>query len=344
MIRWKKIYPRDLQNPILQANLNKYLRAGCVVAVDAERGVCDVQWFDRPGIRKDVLITQANDKDWYVPEVGSYVIVGFDSKEQARILRYISRGHATRVKSQHSLPKLKPGESIREVGGTIFYMKSNGDVVLLTPDQNKIQLEASTGTLSTDTINIRNTSEAGVSFMGVIKRMITSLGVKSLQFVKNTAGKYLTEYKLQISETADLAVGTNADPIIDVAAGTVINDDGEAIDHSGTVTTVDSNDALCLDLTIQRNSVELLALKVSKDGHIYINMAEEVLMQLAKKLLVTAQEIVLNNGNKGAARLDDTIEATIPAGSFWISDNTPNPNSITINGKITSSSSTVKVG
>lgn len=336
-MRWKKKYPRDLQSPTIQNNLNRYLRAGCIVSIDSERGVCDVRWFDRPSVRKDVLLTQANDKDWYIPEVGAYVIVGFDSKEQARILRYISRGHADRIKTQHTLPKLKPGESIREVSGTIFYMKNNGDVVVLTPDQNKIQLEASTGTFITDTINIRSISEGSNFFSGLVKRMITSLGNKTLQYIKNSSNKYLTEYKLKISEIADSVVGNTEDPIIDISAGNVVDDEGNPIDSNDQTVSADSTDALCLDVVIQKNSVEVVTLKVSKSGNIYLN---------------TGQSITINSGTKGAARLDDEVEVTIKssdiaglglqAGGNAVTESTSTD--VTVKGKITAASSILKVG
>jgi len=345
MIRRKKLYPRQLQSPIIQRNLNQYLRTGQIVTVDAERGICDVRWFDRPGVRKDVILTQANNKDWVIPEVGSIVIIGFDSMEQARILRYINRGHASRVIKQHSLPKLKPGESLFEVAGTTLHMRVNGDIVALTPDQNKIQLEASTGTFFTDTINIKNISEAGISFMGLIKRMVTSLGSKSLQFIKNSSGDYLTEYKLQISEKADNAIGSTEDPIIDIAAGTVVNDDGEALNHVGSVVVADSVNALCLDLIIQRGGTELLNIKIAKDGKVYANLAEDVVMHLMKQLLLNAQQIILNNGTKGAARLDDEVTVTVNPGEITVDSNTHNNiSTITLTGKITKASDTIKVG
>ena len=361
-MRWKKIYPRDLQSPTIQQNLNKYLRTGCIVAVNAEEGVCDVRWFDRPGIRSRVLLTQANDKDYYIPEVGSFVIVGFDSKEQARILRYISRGHATRIVQQHSLPNLKPGESLREVAGTIFHMQQNGDVVFLTPDQNKVQLEATTGTFSTDTINVRNTSEAGVSFMGLIKRMVTSLGSKSLQFIKNAAGDYLTEYRLQIIEKADNAVGVSGIPIVDIIAGTLVDDDGNIIDKNGNITLADSPTSICLSVVVQRSGNELLNLKIAKDGKTYLSMAESIALHMPSLTIDNATltnptgtaDITINSGTNGAARLNDEVQVTIassdiaglgllaPSGGGPITQAAPA--TVTVKGTITKASSTVKIG
>jgi len=60
-------------------------------------------------------------------------------------------------------------------------------------------------------------------------------------------------------------------------------------------------------------------------------------------------DVVINDGNQGAARKDDTVEVTIPAGSFITTvagqaTGTPNPTPVKVQGKITSGSGTVKIG
>jgi len=60
-------------------------------------------------------------------------------------------------------------------------------------------------------------------------------------------------------------------------------------------------------------------------------------------------DVVINDGDKGAARKDDTVEVTIPAGSFITTvagqaTGTPNPAPVKVQGKITSGSGTVKIG
>lgn len=62
-----------------------------------------------------------------------------------------------------------------------------------------------------------------------------------------------------------------------------------------------------------------------------------------------AGDVVINGGSKGAARKDDAVEVTIPAGTFISSVSgqavgTPNPAPVKVQGKITAASGTVKIG
>lgn len=61
-------------------------------------------------------------------------------------------------------------------------------------------------------------------------------------------------------------------------------------------------------------------------------------------------DLVFNKGSKGAARKDDSVEVTIPPGSFVIAvaganvTGTPNSNPVKVQGKITSASGSVRIG
>lgn len=60
-------------------------------------------------------------------------------------------------------------------------------------------------------------------------------------------------------------------------------------------------------------------------------------------------DVVINGGSKGAARQDDAVEVTIPAGTFITTVSgqavgTPNPAPVKVQGKITAASGTVKIG
>jgi phage baseplate assembly protein gpV len=85
-------------------------------------------------------------------------------------------------------------------------------------------------------------------------------------------------------------------------------------------------------LTITMNSGTKI--EIDKDGNVKIDAKGDV---------------TINNGNKGAARQDDPVEVTIPAGTFITTvagqaTGTPNPAPVKVQGKITSASGTVKIG
>lgn len=74
-------------------------------------------------------------------------------------------------------------------------------------------------------------------------------------------------------------------------------------------------------------------IEVDKDGNVKIEAKGDV---------------ILNDGSQGAARKDDSVEVTIPSGTFIIAvagaTGTPNPNPVKVQGKITSASGSVKIG
>lgn len=86
---------------------------------------------------------------------------------------------------------------------------------------------------------------------------------------------------------------------------------------------------------------------------IKITMNDDTSIEIDKEGNVNVKgkgDIVLNKGSKGAARKDDSVEVTIPPGSFIIAVagagvvGTPNPNPVKVQGKITAGSGTVKIG
>ena len=94
----------------------------------------------------------------------------------------------------------------------------------------------------------------------------------------------------------------------------------------------------------------------SKAESLTITMDSGTLVEIDKdgNINITSKgDVNINDGKKGAARQDDTVEVTIPAGSFITTvaggsgaaaTGTPNPAPVKVQGKITSSSGTVKIG
>lgn len=86
------------------------------------------------------------------------------------------------------------------------------------------------------------------------------------------------------------------------------------------------------------------SIKITMDGGTTIEIDKNGNVKIEAK-----GDLVLNDGSKGAARKDDSVEVTIPAGSFIVAvggagTGTPNPNPVKVQGKITAGSGTVKIG
>ncbi len=94
-----------------------------------------------------------------------------------------------------------------------------------------------------------------------------------------------------------------------------------------------------LNLEIKDITVKLSKLKINED---------KITIDENNNIGIEGTEVKINDGTKGGARIDDTIEATIPAGTFLIKSNPStdvlNPTPITISGKITGGSGTIKLG
>lgn len=256
MFKFRKLFPKDVIAPIVQRDLSTYLRVGQITSVDTVSGLCNLRWVDRPGIRRDVIITQPSVKTWHMPEVGNYVVVGFDHKEQARIVTYINTGQKTRVTTLKDLPLLREGEKLWEVGGSYIHMKINGDIILSTLTGGYILLESSTGSLKTEVINIRTVSEAGIQSHGLIRRFVLNAdGTRSQQIILDNFGKALVEYNLKIVEHADLVLGVSdlSNPLIDITFGTLVDNEGKVIDkNNGTnVVTTSPKKEVCVRIKLK---------------------------------------------------------------------------------------------
>jgi uncharacterized protein involved in type VI secretion and phage assembly len=95
--------------------------------------------------------------------------------------------------------------------------------------------------------------------------------------------------------------------------------------------------------------VETVSLTTKAGTKIEIDADGNVIIESAGDVTVTGGAVNMNDGSKGAARQDDSVEVTIPSGSFIIAvagsaTGTPNPAPVKVQGKITSSSGSVKIG
>lgn len=271
-MRFKRKFPSDIKSSTVQRDFSGYLRIGVVDQVYPERGVCTLRWLDKPGYRAEVLITQASPKSWEIPEKGSVVLVGFDPYERARILRYINLGHEDRMREVKSLPKMKEGEKLWEVGGSYFYIKRNGDVVISTANQGYFLIENSTSTFKSESVNWKVTTDGGIMYNGIIKRFTDNGdGTKSNENITNLTGDNLIEFRLRLVETADGALGLKGveDPFIDLVMGTYIDKDGNIVNKKDSPT-INNNKEIAVRIVLKSG----IKLFIDKEGRLSIEGAK----------------------------------------------------------------------
>ncbi len=341
-IRHKRMFPGDLKSATIPTDFNKYTRIARIASVDPTKGVCRIQWLDRPGFRENVLITQGSDGEWNIPRTGSVVIVAFDSKDQARIVRYINVGHSPKV-DKYELPALSEGEKYWECAGASIYITATGNIVLRSAALGTVTLDKNSDTFKADTTNLRLITVGGDIFFGQVKRFKTQLdGSKLSEVINNIEGNAYVEYTFNLYETdVDRNSLVPKSPLIAVILGTEINEDGNIVNENG-VSVLDDRESVCLKFTITKDSTEVASLKINKKGEVTASLPKLVLSNGNN-----ATDITINNGTKGVARLDDEIEVEISglvskgviAGS-GITDGTP----YTFKGKISQASNSVKVG
>jgi phage baseplate assembly protein gpV len=95
--------------------------------------------------------------------------------------------------------------------------------------------------------------------------------------------------------------------------------------------------------------IETVALTTKKGTKIEIDADGNVIIEAKGDVTLKGGEVKINDGGKGAARQDDSVEVTIPSGSFIVAvagsaTGTPNPAPVKVQGKITSASGSVKIG
>ena len=225
-MRFKRLYPKDLNSPTIQKNMNRYTRVGRIASVDPEKGTCSLTWFDRPGQKVDVLLMQGSHDEWNIPEVGAVVLVALDHKDQARIIRYMNVGHHPKVVN-NDLPALKEGEKLwRSKEGSIIYMQDNGDILLQTAAGTRFLMESTTSSFKTETVDWRLQTGVGSYMFGIIKRLMPSpSGGMSNQVVTSLLGSTLGEINLKLYESVEDKGNfvVPVDPLIEITMGTLVN-------------------------------------------------------------------------------------------------------------------------
>ena len=298
-IRFRKLFPKDMSGSGIQTDLSKFTRIGMIDFVDSQAGTCTIRWLDRPGKRYNVLLTQGSPGEFNIPKKGEVVIVGFDHNERARILRYVNLGHATKVKNIKSLPKLKEGEKFWECNGSYLHIKSNGDITLSTLTQGYFTLEADSGTLKEEVINLKSTTEAGSLYFGLIKRFKPDNGFREFQNISDDFDEVYTEYRLKMVEKGDGTLGISGieNAFIDITLGTYVDNDGVIVNKKDQNTSLYPTKQLAVRIKMQ-NGVEIF---IDKEGRVTANVPKLNLnnasVDIEDKDIQKGLEV--NNANKG---------------------------------------------
>ncbi|MBZ5724656.1 MAG: phage baseplate assembly protein V [Acidobacteriia bacterium] len=97
-------------------------------------------------------------------------------------------------------------------------------------------------------------------------------------------------------------------------------------------------------------NLDSVTLTTNGGTKIDIDKNGNVTIEASGTVKVKGNDVVVNDGSKGAARQDDAVEVTIPSGSFIVAvagagaTGTPNAAPVKVQGKITSASGSVKIG
>jgi hypothetical protein len=301
-MRYKKMFSGDLKSSTVPRDFNSFTRIGRIVSVDPAKGICRLQWLDRPGFREGVLLTQGSDGEWNIPRVGAVVIVAFDIGDQARIIRYVNVGHKIKTDA-FELPALSEGEKFWECAGASLYITANGDIILRSASLGTVTLEKGSDTFKSETTNWKVTTVGGEAFWGQVKRFKPQLdGSYASEVITDLTGDSYVEYTFNLFETAgDKNALIPGDPLIKITLGTVVDDSGNVVDEEGT-TLLDNTKSLCLQFDITKDTTKVFSLKINKEGKVSLN----------------CNALTINNGTKGVARLDDEVTSTSTEDStFW---------------------------
>jgi hypothetical protein len=263
-LRNRKSYLGDITSTIVPQNLNRYARLAQIMDVDGKKGTCSVRFLDLPSSRTEVFLVQPSPGIFNIPEKGNICVVIFDQYARPFITGYINLGHENRVKTLNTLPKFKPGEKFFEAGGSYFYIRKNGNIIISTLSGNYLEIENTTGSLKFETVNWKVITEGGLFYFGLVKRLISdTLGNSTYKTVVDLIGNSYTELNLKVMETADgtLGIDQNVEPLIDLTFGTLIDDNGNKINKKEAVATI-SNKEVLLHLKL-KNGIQI---DIDKEG------------------------------------------------------------------------------
>ena len=316
-MRTKKTYLGDISSSIVPKDLSRYARVAQIIDIDGEKGTCSIRFLDIPSVRTDVILLQSSQGVFNFPEVGSVVVVVFDKFSRPYIVGYINLGHSDRVKELKTLPKFKSGEKFFEAGGSYFYIRQNGNIIISTLSGNYLEIENTSGTIKLETVNWRLITEGGLLYFGLVKRLVSDGVNSTYQPITNIIGDSYTELNLKVMETADgtLGIDQNVEPLIDLTLGTLISNEGKKVDKNLEETFVPEKEIL-LHLKL-KNGIQI---DVDKEGRLSLKNIKMNINEGSVDADDPDIELGLENnksekGTKGQHVAREHDEITIPIGT-----------------------------
>lgn len=314
-MRFKKNYLGDITSTIIPKNFNRYTRLAQITSVDGDKGTCSIRFLDIPSTRTDVILIQPSEGVFNIPKIGSIILVTFDQYARPWIQGYINLGHENRVKTLKTLPKLKPGEKFFEAGGSYFYIRNNGNIIISTLSGNIIEIENTSGSLKFETVNWKVITEGGLFYFGLVKRLIKESDENYVyKPVLDLIGNSYTELNLKITETADgtLGIDQNVTPLIDLTLGTVINDKGDKLTKNDTNATT-ANKEILLRLKLKNGT----QIDIDKEGRctlkgIKININNASVDYNDPDIILNLEKNISSYGTKGQHVAREHDEINIP--------------------------------
>jgi hypothetical protein len=303
---------------MVQKAITNYTRIGIIQTVDSINGTCTVKWADHPGVRINVILTQASPDDWDTPVKGDVALIEFDQWDRAYIVRYINRGQAARITQSQTLPSLKEGEKIKNgPNGSYIYFKQNGDIELATANQGYITLENGTGTNKSEAINQKDMTDGGIQYFGLVQRLVPNItGSYNSQVIQNELGENYVEYHLQVLEFGNSATGVTGvvNPIVDITLGTLINTEGLPVATNGLPTVLPLKQ-LAVNIALPNGTM----LTIDKQGRIKLssttlnlNNGSVDLTDPDVALTLEPHNATLGNRGQHVAREHDVVTIPLP--------------------------------
>ena len=317
--------PKNYFAPNLHANqMGNYLRCARITSVDIEKGLCEVQWLDHPGTRRNVVISLAAQGIYDMPTPGTIVLIAFDKGYNALIVRTLSQNlpalNGTAEGTIAQMRKLQPGDklfvSFRNIddpthltpttSGAEILLANTGDIIMNDINGQFWHLDPQNLLISQSCFNHKLSTEAGVIDFGLVKRDIPNTTGQTESHILSTAGtpiipgqQALTEFRLRVTGTSDTDLSTPPEidnPLVELTVGTKVRNDG-----TGLALTDSTYAAPLKEIIIQlkTSAGQGFEFTVDKDGNLTVKVGGDVKFDVTGKADIAANTVNVTATNQG---------------------------------------------